>query len=141
MLKEAVERFRDYFYEYPKNPVELNETELNVKSLMPKKDEVDKGLEPITTKELKERAEEQFGIRQDTARKKAYLLKKMGVADKVSKKEWVKTDRYRKLSEKKLRSFFVLISIAFLVLSIVAKSPWPVYFSAVILTFSFAVLK
>ena len=40
MLKDAIERFRSYWYEYPGNPVELSETELNVKSLMPSKDDV-----------------------------------------------------------------------------------------------------
>jgi len=140
MLKDAIERFRDYWYEYPGNPVELSETELNVKSLMPsKEDVVERGAEPITTKELRERAEEEFGMRKDTARKTAYRLKKLGLAEKISKKEWVEAGRLEKLSEGKLKNLFVLIAVAFLILSIVAKNPWPMYFSTVLLVISFLI--
>jgi len=142
MFRETIERIRNYFYEYPGNPIELNETELNVKSLMPSKSEVvDKGIEPITTKELRERAEEKFGMRKDTARKTAYRLKKLGLAEKVSKKEWAETGRLEKLSEDRLKSLFVFMAVAFLLLSIVASNPWPMYFAAVLLAVSFLIFK
>jgi len=142
MFREAIEKFRDYWYEYPGNPIELNETELNVKSLMPKKDDVvKKGAEPITTKELRERAEEEFGMRKDTARKTAYRLKKLGLAEKVSKKEWAETGRLEKLSEDRLKNLFVIMAVAFLLLSIVASNPWPMYFAAVLLAVSFLIFK
>jgi len=140
MLKDAIERFRDYWYEYPGNPVELSETELNVKSLMPPKDDVvERGAEPITTKELRERAEEEFGMRKDTARKTAYRLKRLGLAEKVSKKEWAEAGRLEKLSESKLKNLFVLIAVVFLTLSIVVGNPWPMYFSTVLLVISFLI--
>lgn len=141
MIREAVEELRERFYEYPKNPVKLNDNEEYVKSLMPRKEDViNKRAEPITIKELKERAEEEFGLRQDTARKKAYLLRKMGVADKNGN-EWARTDRYRRLSKDKLRNFFIGIATMFAVLSFLAGNPWLFFFSVfflVILTLIFS---
>lgn len=43
MIHEAVERFRDYFYEYPGNPIELTDAEVEVKGIIPKKKNVVEG--------------------------------------------------------------------------------------------------
>ena len=78
-------------------------------------------------------------MRKDTARKTAYRLKRLGLAEKVSKKEWAEAGRLEKLSESKLKNLFVLIAVVFLTLSIVVGNPWPMYFSTVLLVISFLI--
>ncbi len=137
MLREAMERFRQYFYEYPGNPIELTDGETEVKGIIPKKEDVVEGRkDPITTKELKEKAEKDLSITGRTARNKAYSLKDKGVVDKISKKEWVKTGRFRKLSESKLKNLFVVVSIIFLGASLRVGNPWPLYMATFLLVIS-----
>ena len=61
---------------------------------MPSKDDVvERGADPITTKELRERAEEEFGMRKARRGRPPTGLKRLGLAEKVSKKEWVEAGR------------------------------------------------
>lgn len=58
------------------------------------------------------------------------------MVDKISKKEWVETGRFRKLSESKLKNLFVVVSIIFLVTSIKVGNSWPLYLATFLLVIS-----
>jgi hypothetical protein len=137
MFKEALEDFRDYFYEYPGNPIDLTSTEEELQEIFPYKKKVVEGNEdPIKMREIKHRASEKLDISKENARKRTYDLRDKSVVEKFNKSSWVRTGKFKKLSESKLKNFFVLVSVLFVIVSVQVGNPWPLFMATFLLVVS-----